>query len=258
MLWIILTKCLFRTTFGIALAMLATPANVVSSGFYRVHLWVMMGANTLIALTLFSQRDSISGTSQGITLATAIALFSYLGAVAWLYEHRRFGYVLLATVMVLALVASLIADFSIGNTTVTNFWIASLDTMSAGFLLGSTLTAMFLGHWYLNSPGMRLQPLQRLEMFMFIAVLLRVVVCGTGLWEEGCFSFVSQDRILCLLALRWLAGLVGVALIAVMTWITLRIPNTQSATGILYVGVIFVLLGELTSQFLTLGSAFPL
>ena len=45
--------------------------------------------------------------------------------------------------------------------------------------------------------------------------------------------------------LQWLAGILGTSLVAVMTWQTLKIPNTQSATGILYVGVIFVFLGEM-------------
>ena len=43
-----------------------------------------------------------------------------------------------------------------------------------------------------------------------------------------------------------------------MTWKTLKIPNTQSATGILYVAVIAVFLGELTSQLLSARTAFPL
>jgi hypothetical protein len=36
-----------------------------------------------------------------------------------------------------------------------------------------------------------------------------------------------------------------------MAWQTLKIPNTQSATGILYVGVIFVFLGELAALVLS-------
>ena len=42
-----------------------------------------------------------------------------------------------------------------------------------------------------------------------------------------------------------------------MTWKTLAIPNTQSATGILYVGIIAAFLGELTSQLRSAGTVFP-
>jgi len=38
----------------------------------------------------------------------------------------------------------------------------------------------------------------------------------------------------------------------------LQIPNTQSATGILYVAVIATFLGELTSLLLSAGLAFPI
>jgi hypothetical protein len=60
------------------------------------------------------------------------------------------------------------------------------------------------------------------------------------------------------LTLRWLSGLVGALLLTVMAWKTLRIPNTQSATGILYVAVIATFLGELTSLLLSSQLANPL
>ena len=43
-----------------------------------------------------------------------------------------------------------------------------------------------------------------------------------------------------------------------MTLGTLKIPNTQSATGILYAAVILAFIGELTSQLLTAEARFPL
>ncbi|MFO0883145.1 MAG: hypothetical protein U0894_02990 [Pirellulales bacterium] len=43
-----------------------------------------------------------------------------------------------------------------------------------------------------------------------------------------------------------------------MTWLTLKIPNTQSATGILYAGVILAFIGELTGQLMSLGGGWPL
>jgi hypothetical protein len=42
-----------------------------------------------------------------------------------------------------------------------------------------------------------------------------------------------------------------------MAWETLRIPNTQSATGVLYAGVILAFIGELTAQLLSAGRLFP-
>jgi hypothetical protein len=55
-----------------------------------------------------------------------------------------------------------------------------------------------------------------------------------------------------------MTGIVGAMITAVMSWQTLKIPNTQSATGILYVGVMFVFLGELTAELLSYGAVWPL
>jgi hypothetical protein len=60
------------------------------------------------------------------------------------------------------------------------------------------------------------------------------------------------------LALRWLAGIAIPLLLAWMTWKTLDIPNTQSATGILYVAVITIFTGELAAQLLSTGTTYPL
>jgi formate-dependent nitrite reductase membrane component NrfD len=43
-----------------------------------------------------------------------------------------------------------------------------------------------------------------------------------------------------------------------MVWETLKIPNTQSATGILYVAVIGTFVGELTGLLLSAESSYPL
>ena len=50
--------------------------------------------------------------------------------------------------------------------------------------------------------------------------------------------------------MRWLVGLAAPAVLCWMAWQTARIRSTQSATGILYVVVIFCFLGELLGQLL--------
>ena len=84
----ILVQFVFRLTFGMALAMAATPSSLVTSGFYRIHLWVLMGLNTFASLTLYSNRNE-SWTAFSVALGVTVA--SYLGAVIWLYERRFAG-----------------------------------------------------------------------------------------------------------------------------------------------------------------------
>ncbi len=50
---------------------------------------------------------------------------------------------------------------------------------------------------------------------------------------------------------RWGMGFLAAGIATYMTWKTAQIRSTQSATGILYIAMIFVLFGELMSLVLS-------
>ena len=127
--------------------------------------------------------------------------------------------------------------------------------LSSGFLLGTTLTAMLLGHHYLTAPAMSIDPLKRIVTLM--AWSLGRAACSPGLgcglpgpgpWAWAPMAKFPTPRMF--LAARWGMGFVGTAIATYMTWKTAQIRSTQSATGILYITMIFVLFGELTSMIL--------
>ncbi len=247
----LLVEFVFRLGFGLALAMAITPTARVTSGFFRNHLYVLFGLNVLATLAGAANSDR-----QFHWPPAAAAVVSYVGAVAWLYEKRRVGVAALVAVAALDLIGSWSERVSVGASTLGSEGLRLLDSPTAGLLLGSTMAAMFLGHWYLNTPTMELAPLRRLIKLMAIALGLRVAASALGLGAlvaAGEFGTLSVP----LLSLRWLAGLVSMAGVIWMTWQTLKIPNTQSATGILYVGVIVTFLGELVSLLLSHSSPFP-
>jgi hypothetical protein len=248
---LILTQFLFRLSFGLALAMALTSPRKVTSGYYRNHLYVLLGLNVLAALVAIAAPEQFR-----LWPPLAGAVLSYLGAALWLYEKPKPGIVILVAISAVALAGAWLALPSTASATEGSAAQALrwLDPPTAGLLLGSTIAAMFLGHWYLNTPTMELAPLRRLVLLMAVAVVLRAIVCGTGLALE--FQNGGQPQI-AFVALRWLSGLLGALALCVMTWKTLQIPNTQSATGILYVSVIAVFLGELTSQLLSAHTTFP-
>jgi len=258
----ILIQFLFRLAFGLALAMAVTPARFVTSGFYRVHLLVVLGLSTLAAVAGMASADS-----SALWPAVVVAVLSYVGSVAWLYERPALGKVLLVLVACTALAGGwLTLSSPAGSSTTSSItWAATtlrwLATPLSGLVLGFTITAMLLGHWYLNTPTMDLVPLLRLVRLMAAAALARGAACGVGTALQLYFVGVPAEVGVLfwpLLALRWLAGLVGVLVLAWMTWQTLKIPNTQSATGILYVALIGTFVGELAGQLLSAGSTFPL
>ena len=255
MLAIVLVRFVCQITLGMAAAMLLTPPQLVTSGYYRVHLWVLLGLNTFAGLLAVSLRSGQDGSYVLIGAVGTAALLSYVGSVCWLYESVKCGRSVLAILSATGLFACIaLARLSSAPSP----WLHATSDLTSGMLLGSTLAAMFLGHWYLNTPSMELTPLKRLVILMFVAVVLRALLCGIGVSMEIGAAPPAASAFWAILSLRWLSGIVGAVVLAVMTWYTLKIPNTQSATGILYVAVICVFLGELTSQFLSRGSPYPL
>jgi ABC-type uncharacterized transport system permease subunit len=57
---------------------------------------------------------------------------------------------------------------------------------------------------------------------------------------------------------RLLGGAVGGLVLGWMAWSCAKMKSNQSATGILYVAVMFVIVGEVMSLYLTFGKRTPL
>jgi hypothetical protein len=250
----ILVEFLFRLTFGVAAAMALTSARLVTSGFFRVHLWVLLGIQTLAALVLYSARTSDSGQ---FALALSAAALCYGGAALWLYDRLWAGKLALVLVASCSLAGCLLP---VVMASARSPAMQVVDRVTGGLLLGLVTTAMLLGHWYLNTPTMRLEPLQRLLWLLGLAVLLRMVVGASGIWliattDSGGLTLRGSAPFI---ALRWLAGLIGVLSLTGLAWQTLKIPNTQSATGILYAAVVLACIGELTSQLLSAALPYPI
>ena len=258
---LVLSQFLLRLSFGLALAMAATSSRAVTSGFFKTHLWVVMGLCTLALLV------AVATAGFPVWPPLVAAILSYVGAVLWIYDAKRLGKLLLLLVAAVALVgawllpASAAANSSGATSTAWPAILCWLDAPPPALLLGTTTTAMFLGHWYLNTPTMQLSPLKRLLIWMAWATLLRGSLAAVGLGLEVAttdfFTGAGAGTNILLVALRWLWGILGVGALTWMAWQTLKIPNTQSATGILYVAVIGVFLGELTAQLLSARLWFP-
>lgn len=240
----LLVQFLLRLTFGLAFGMSITSPRQVTSGYFRNHLYVTLGFATLAALVAMNSSTTVA------VLSAAAAVLSYFGSVCWLYEAKRAGVAMLRLVAATALAGALVGEGG------GPLQLASVVT--SGLVLGLTFAAMLLGHWYLNAPGMELAPLQRLLKFMAAAVAAQMVVSALGLM--GVEQAASQPVVgwWLFVVLRWSFGLFGVLGLIWMAWETLKIPNTQSATGILYVAVIGVFVGELTGLLLSAQSASPL
>src|SRR5262245_56843250 len=256
---LVLSQFVLRLSSGLAFAMAITSPRKVTSGYFRNHSYVLLGLSVLATLAAMADRDRLF-----LWPAIAAALLSYSCSAVWLYEVPKLGTLLLWAVAAVSLVGAIL-DQPVGASISANpsasavslrqiFW---LDPLTGGQLLGSTMAAMFLGQWYLNTPTMELATLRTLIRLMAIATAARAAVCAAGLmllhWQGANLSTAQSLMV----AMRWAGGILGVAVLTWMVWQTLKIPNTQSATGILYVAVIGTFIGELCGLLLSAETPFP-
>jgi hypothetical protein len=242
-----------RLAGGMAASLLLLSPRIIGNHFYRTHCLIAFGLTCLV--TLFSW-SSASWLLLGLLIGASI--FALAGSVVWSFEGSPFG----QTFIVLTAMANA-AVLALLNATATSSGfsaeIAAQDLTSAA-LLGTSMTAMLIGHSYLIAPGMSLTPLFRLLGALGFAVLARMGVEGYVLWSwtaDHSFGNLGND-VLLFLPVRWGVGLLGPLVLGAMAWQTARIRSTQSATGILYVVVILCFVGELTSQLLQTRTGYTL
>ena len=230
------------------------PRNQVTSGFFRIQMLVTLGLSVLSALTLgelsgdSGDREPLLSHGQSVGLCVLLAVCSFLGSVMWTLERRRAGTVFAFVILVLATFALLFSATPVEQLLTTRGILRILSDLSAASMLGGATTGMLLGHWYLTAPTMSIAPLSRVTLFFGIAGVLRLVISGIGLlFARG---MMTEDIYWMWLTLRWAAGVIGPLIIAFMVWRILKFRNTQSATGVLFVGVILCFIGEMTALLL--------
>ena len=142
--------------------------------------------------------------------------------------------------------------------TTTASWIwSTLGALASIALLGSVNLAMLLGHWYLVVRGMSIDPLKRLTMATLVSAIARTIVVIMALLVPGMWSGIAiRQGIFFWMRAGW--GLIAPLALYPMVRGTVKIRSTMSATGILYVVVIFGYLGELTSLLLLEKTGFVL
>lgn len=234
----LLVDFLCRFGWGMSAALAMTSATLVPAGFFRVNLLVVLGIASVAA---FLARSEVPGPAW--MLAGAAAAVAWIGSIAWYGERVRAGMTACRLAAILLAAATVLVQSQAGP-------VAAGEALVSGLVVGLTVHAMLLGHWYLNAPGMSVDALRKMIDWALAAWALQLVLSLAAV-------VVGRDRLslaggtsTALLSLRWLAGLVGLPILLVMSRKTLDIPNTQSATGILYVACLAAILGELTAQLL--------
>lgn len=239
------TFCL-RLACGLAGSLLLLSPRQVAPRFFRTQFLIILGLTAGAMVTLWQEMETI----QTVVISAALVL-AFLGSLSWSLEGSPGGMVI-AVLETLATVAALVLlkpaqypNFAFLGVPAKAF-LPLLDNLTSAVLLGSATSAMLMGHSYLIAPAMALTPLLRLTGALFICLGVRMAVAGTWLWYLLGGQASTADAALWL-PVRWGIGFLVPLVLAWMAWQSARIRSTQSATGILYVVVIFVFLGELIS-----------
>ena len=263
---------------GITLMWWLMPRADVTDGFFRIQMRLVLGLAVLGSL-LFSQSvtwemsaNSVSASTVELTavdtkaavnsrtkakaiheticrwqlrIQMGVAVLAYVGSIFWALG-RRFPGTLCIHMMALANCLALGLNSVPGHTS--NVWLQLLSDFSSAAVCGSVLTAMLLGHWYLTTPAMSTRPLWWFNVSIVVSVIFRLVGSATAVITEGIQMPGTTHWIW--LAVRWLGTIVVPLIVAVLMWRILRYRNTQAATGVLFAGLILVLMGEMSGAML--------
>ena len=227
--------------------MVFTSSRAVGVQFYRTLMLVVLGLS-VVALLFGSWPMGVPGP---VHLAIAAA---FAGFVVWTLGRATAGGWITIFLFFCTSIAMIVPWASHKMSGWSERLIGAGELVTSALLLGSMMAAMLLGHSYLIAPTMSIEPLKRLVLWVAATVAGRAAFAGLALAIQvhaGAIEFLDDTWWWSLLAARWLIGLVGPAAIAWMVWQTARIRATQSATGILYAGVILTFFGELVSQLLS-------
>ena len=126
----------------------------------------------------------------------------------------------------------------------------------SALLLGSVTVGMLIGHWYLIDTGQSLDPFIRIYRFFLKALIVQCaffLLAPPALYYLGTLQSVAALEQLwqqhsTLLITRVIIGQGAPLILSWMIWRTLLIPHTMAATGLFYIALLGVFVGEILGR----------
>jgi hypothetical protein len=249
---------------GGLLALSATPFHELDRAFYKstggvlliVAILSLWGKSDLYWTSLGKPFSLFSGSQLFLhscfVLCFACYIFSLWG------ENQRFrarSFALAIVTGTIALILTAGSFYSAPLLSVEGF-IYPVSFFLSALVLGSVTVGMLIGHWYLIDTGQTLDPFVKIYKF-FVTVLIAqgIFYCFSVILLHlfgSSSSSVGLDRLLSshstLLIVRIVSGQVAPMILAWMIWRTLLIPHTMAATGLFYIALLGVFVGEILGR----------
>jgi hypothetical protein len=260
-----------QLTVGGVAGLAVPPFGILDRGFYRSSAGIYLG----FALLYLGGRIALLLRGTGGDAATVLELgawTAFTGALGVYFASLwRESNVLRARAFAAALLIGMLAltmsalRFRLGPWLGPATALYPLAVMTGALVLGAVATGMLLGHWYLIDLGLSIEPLERLFRY-FVAVLLIQVVVACAM--VGAIALTSSDGAAAVLRLwhdhrpllltRLILGPVAALGVAWLIHRTLKIPQTMAATGLFYIAILAVLVGEMLGRLILFRTSLPL
>ncbi len=257
-------------------ALAIPPFFNVERGFYKSSAAVYLAASitTAIGLGLLALRGGASVGPGAASLWTASALWTLSSVAVAVYLYtlwtengllRSRAYALGLGLGLVALIANVTLLMPPGFGAIAAVAYA-LTAITSALVLGLVTGAMLFGHWYLIDLDMPVDYLRTYIRLLGIVLVADLIALGLAiglpaiLGSAGAAAAVNDlfASHLGLLAVRLILGPVATIVLVWMCWQTLKIPQTMAATGLLYIAVMSVLVGEMLGRFILFRTAIPL
>src|SRR5713101_1715530 len=242
---------LLEAAAGTAALLIFFPARTLGKGFFSLH-----GAIAFACLLLAAVVRPHGLPAPAAAAATGLAALYSLAAHAGRPAAARPALVGAAGLAAWCVArVAVVAPQGHGGA-----WTAA-GALLGGLLFGAALLTMNLGHWYLVSRSLPSALISR-GALLFAALaaaraILLLAAAAAGPSREGLASLLSLERNALFFLFRVAWGIVGPLALSYFIWKTAHMRSNQAATGLIYVALVFVLIGELLSSYLTVATGFP-
>lgn len=221
------------------------PSKLTGEGFIKLISNLSIGAIMISLVIFFVEGGHVNETGFVLKIIPLISLI----LISVFHQEEKTALMWLLYAVVVSVLGIHIAAYSPVVPSV-------LFLFSSAMLLGIITYAMTLGHWYLVTPKISVQPLVTAGIILWIVLGLKIVSSFYYTYKNVDF-FEAQTTLGSGYAFNWLLltmrmsfGYLVILGMSIFNWKLVKMRSTQSATGILYAMTFFVFIGELISMFL--------
>jgi len=254
----------YQIAVGGLFALAGTPFHEIERAFYKstagvlyaIALLGLWGKSTFYRQSLSEHFSWVVGLEVVFYFAFTIFFSCYM--VSLWGERRAFRARSFASSALTGLAGLMLSALGF-----TDAPFISIETLvyPAGFLLSSLLlgtvtVGMLIGHWYLIDTGQSLEPFIRIYKFFVVALIAQCVLFalswfalyffGSAQSASGVQRLWQQHSML--LITRVITGQIAPLILSRMIWRTLQIPHTMAATGLFYIALLGVFVGEILGR----------